>query len=107
MKHEKTLIRENGLKVRITVELRIDWQETYWSTIVETCQPKKRTWINTHDSDLYSFRRLATRQEKNQAILAQHLNHVTLAELEQARLELWQQIKPEPIYVPGQLLKTD
>lgn len=107
MKHEKIIVRENGLKVRITVELTIDWRETYWRTMVETCQPKKRTWINTHDSGDYTFRRLPNQQQKNQAILAAHLEHVTPEELNQAALELWQQLKPDPIYIRSHLQKTD
>lgn len=93
MNHIKTIRREGGSRVRITVSVNIDRNEPEWREQVQTCKKWKRTWVSPINYYSHKYRSL---QLKERAEL-QHqeaLTIVTKEELHQAKLELWQKMKP-------------
>lgn len=91
MRHERILKRDDGSKVKITVDLGIDSSNCWWSVRVETCDKGKRKWINTYDGNDYRYRKLdlAARQEYR---LQKQLEKVTLEEIRDTKFALVQQI---------------
>jgi hypothetical protein len=94
MRHEKVFKRDDGSKVRLTVELNVDFgsSKPRWYLRCDTCNKGKRTWLSTVEDD-YFFRKLS-HDGKRQHITKVALLHVSENELTQTMEELWQQLKP-------------
>lgn len=95
MKHEKIIKRDDGSRVRITVELVVEWcrNEARWSFVVHSCDKGKRKWKTPVNHDDYSWRKLGMEERREE----DHRRSLQLAspqEVEEAMLELWQKIKP-------------
>jgi hypothetical protein len=93
MIHEKIFVRESGAKVKITVWLTVDYRDTTWRVDVETCQPKKRTWVNVYSTDDYSFRKLSP-EDRRKFIEEKQMAVITTEELQEVKTELWMNLKP-------------
>lgn len=94
MKHEKIIKREDGTQVKIDVSAYVArLNDLVYKTMIFTKQPKKRTWIHVQIKEDWNYRSLSTeqRQEKNEL---HKLNFVTAEELNQAKIELWEKLKP-------------
>ena len=96
MKHEKIIRRDDGSKVRIIVELRVElFRDSHsWEFSVDLCQKGKRTWLSSCDIDVYQSRRM----EAGQFAIAKQkaaLKYVSEQEVELAMLELWEKIRPK------------
>lgn len=50
MRHEKTLKRPNGSRVKITVHLSVEFTTFYWTSIIEICEAGKRKFIQSQDA---------------------------------------------------------
>lgn len=87
MRHERILKRDDGSKVKITVSLGIDSSDCHWSVRVETCQPGKRTWIDTHDGDDWQYRKLDLDGRQSYKLQKQ-LEKVTIQEIHDTKVEL-------------------
>lgn len=95
MKHEKIIKRDDGSRVRITVELAVEWNrdESRWSFVVHSCDKGKRTWRTPVNHDDFSWRKLGT-EERREEDQRRSLTLASREEVEQVMLELWQKIKP-------------
>ncbi len=96
MSVEKIIKREGGGKVKITVSIytnRIFGKFAY-ETDVQICEKGKRSWFGVYSTDTYVFRRMST-EDKVIFIKMEQLKHVTEDEIYQAKLELWNSIKPQ------------
>lgn len=91
MRHEITLKRESGEKVKIDVTLGIDHREFYWEIDVSICAPRKRTFIYLVDTDSFEYRRLNVK-ERDSFRMKEFLKHVTKEEIQIACLELKEKI---------------
>lgn len=87
MRHERILKRDDGNKVKITASLRIDHRDTTWLIDVETCEPRKRTWVDVVDHDSYEYRRL-NMKDREEYEYQQQLLHVTKQEIHDTKVEL-------------------
>lgn len=87
MKHERTIKRDDGNKVKITASLRIDHRDTTWIIDVEVCEPGKRTWIDVVDHDSYTYRRMNMKDREAYEYQRQLL-HVTAQEIHDTKAEL-------------------
>lgn len=96
MRHEKVIKREDGTRVKITVELIsyrfVDKALTY-DVNVTYCEKGKKTWQPVYDTDSFNYRKLSI-EERREFIDAQKLLAATPAEILSAKLELWEKIKP-------------
>jgi hypothetical protein len=92
-KLEKTLKREDGTRVRIIVRFYSDWDRSRYEVDVMHCEKGKRTWFGCHDVDSYTHRRLSMEDRRKSVEIAQ-LDYVTEQERLDAKLELWQLMKP-------------
>jgi hypothetical protein len=97
MMHEKILKRDDGSRVKIKVSLNnyLSRGNLQYSTMVFSCEKGKRTWRSTFNSDDYTYRKLSMDGRREFEYKSQ-FNIVTEIELQQARLELWEKLKPTP-----------
>lgn len=94
---EKILKRGDGSRIKIIVELSVDYpcrNGANFNVTVFACLPKKRTWLPSTDLNDYFYRAMS-RHEKKEARMNDLLHIVTYDEINQAQLELWNSIKPE------------
>lgn len=95
MRHEKIIKRADGSRVKLIVSIKDDGYSNNFAykVIAHTCEPKKRTWVMTYSSDNFSFRRL-TMDERDEYVKNSILSVASKEEILEAKLELWQLIKP-------------
>lgn len=91
---EKTLKRENGERIKIICNFRGDYRRSRYEVQVLHCDKGKRTWKGCCDTEHHMFRRLSI-EERSQAVEKSYLNYVTEQEILDAKLELWELMKPE------------
>ncbi len=95
MLHEKILKRDDGSRVKILVDFCVvNFSDTGFKFFsdVRTCAKGKRTF-NVLNFDDYEYRAL-TIKERQEFYVQRQLEHVTKEELLQAKLELWEKMKP-------------
>lgn len=98
MKHDKTFIRNDGSKVNIEASVSIrsfGGEKPEWSVRVTTCAKGKRTWFGVYSTDDHSFRKLS-QNERIEFVKEAQLKHVTEAEIQEVKMELWLLLKPQP-----------
>jgi hypothetical protein len=94
MRHEKIVKREDGVELKITASLFVDFSGIKYCIENVTIRHKgKRKWDNAISKDDYSYRRIPF-AERPDYELNQYLKFVTMQELNDAKNELWQLIKP-------------
>lgn len=97
MRHEKTFKRDNGDNVKIDVSVYLDNYSTnnavYRITVAQKMKGKRK-WLYVHSSDDYDWRKLDMkgRSEYEMNIYLQYVSH---EEIQQAKLELWELMKPK------------
>jgi hypothetical protein len=95
MRHEKILKRQDGSRVRILVEFRVEWSASkpVWDFVVYACEKGKRTWTAPCNDNDYWFRGLSM---EDQAKLKREksLMLASVEEVESAMLELWETLRP-------------
>jgi hypothetical protein len=94
VKYEKVIKRQNGKRVRIIVSAHFAQNLVEYRVMVHICEPKKRTWVSTFNSMDYSYRSLSIHDRK-QCEYKALLNHASESELHDAKLELWEAMKPK------------
>lgn len=95
MKHETVLKRDDGSKAVIYTAIRAisHSDDVVFNQEVWTAEKGKRKLKPSFSTDDYTWRRLS-REEKAIFEMNSMLEHVTKIELHQAKLELWEKIKP-------------
>lgn len=91
--HEKIFKRQDGLKVKVMVTLRLDRGGIDWSVDAATCRPPKRTWTNVVDTNDYSYRKLSM-EERRQFERVKVFEQCTDEEIREVKTELWMSLKP-------------
>ncbi len=98
MTHKKTIKRDNGLQYQICVNVYLD---SYGNKGVEYridiyCRKKgKRNWLNVEKGiDSYKYRGLSM-EERSEYDIKNNLRYLTQDEIHEAKLELWNKLKPE------------
>jgi hypothetical protein len=99
---ETIIKRENGNKVAINVELHIDGYHRNppeYLVTISTCAKGKRTWINQDCSNDYEYRYNLKfgSPERKEYEHKFYLQFATEEEIYQAKLNLWESIKPTKI----------
>ena len=61
-----------------------------------TCQKRKSTWVEACDTECYTYRGLGWK-EREVVKMRDYLNVVTEAEIQDAKICLWEKLKPEKI----------
>jgi hypothetical protein len=95
MKHEKIIRRDDGSRVKIEVQLLLDFYSdaAEWRFATYKCEKGKRTWEPAADPFAYELRGLA---DKGKKARERHLKLqlATEEEVEAVMLELLAEIKP-------------
>jgi len=96
MYHEKIIKREDGTHYQIRVDVYIENYNSdgakYRVSLYKRL-PKKRSWYSVNNTDDYTWRKL-NHVEREAYEKKLQLEHVTPEEIMQAKLELWEKIKP-------------
>lgn len=96
MRYEKVIKREDKSQVKIVITLAFERlrQDYEYRVDVEYKLPRKRTWVG-FDTDDYTWRSLGWQSEERKVYeLAWQLKYVTEEEIQKAKLECWERIKP-------------
>lgn len=94
MIHEKIIKRSDGTRIQIEVKLNYQFGRDieYWVRVFK-CDAGKRTWRNVINTDLYEYRKLSMEERRIYEVKKQ-LEFVSVEEIKEAKLELWQKLKP-------------
>ena len=98
MKAEKIFKREDGNQVKVTAHIFIEHYSNstpMWSVSVETREKGKKNWLGVHSENDYTWRRLST-EDRRAYVKDEQLKHVTEAEIQEVKMELWLLLKPQP-----------
>lgn len=96
MRYEKIIKRDDKSRVEIDVEF---YQSTYtgnppsYKISIYICEPGKRKFHGIYRSDDWEYRKLSV-PDREKWVLQQQLKYVTTEEILQAKLELWEKLKP-------------
>ena len=96
MNHEKILVREDKTKISLMVRMCIHSlrDEVYWDVQVGIMPPNKRKFnYGVVDADDYQYHALSL-DDRKKFYDKETLKIVTKEEILQAKLELWENIKP-------------
>jgi hypothetical protein len=97
MEHEKIITREDGSKVKIGVSLFLpSTREHEYRVNIALCGKGKRTWVYKDCTDDYDYR-YKLKFASPERIDYEHKFHLQFAtedEIHQAKLELWEKMKP-------------
>lgn len=93
MKSELILKRPDKSQVKITADFWADRRGFGWGIHVQTKGPGKRKWCDFTDTNDYSYRKLSM-TERSEFVKASQLEVVTEEEILQAKMKLWESIKP-------------
>ncbi len=91
MEHYKILRRDNGSRVKITIQFSSHPFFGY-TTTVHSCSKGKRTWINVVDTNYYIYRDLDMEGRRKYEVKKQNA-YVTKQEILETKLELWEEMK--------------
>ena len=93
MKHEKIIKRPDGSSVKINLSLWIDFRDTVYNIDLSYLPAGKRKWLSVGDDGDYSWRKL-NHTERKEYRMNEYLQHVSAEEILQAKIELWEKLKP-------------
>lgn len=96
MRHEKVITRPDGRKIKIAVTFWFDSVKgACYDLFIMVCEPRKRTFLCVVDTDSHSFKSVPFGgKEREKYKLEKYLQFVTLIEIQTAKEELWQLLKP-------------
>ena len=89
MEHTKRFIRSDGTKIETRICGKTSWK---WDVLV--CAPKSIAWVNP----AYREGRAWSKKPKIQRAKEEKrskLEHVTIEEVHETKMELWRKLKPE------------
>jgi len=90
---ETVIRREDGSRVKIKAYFHAEYRDIEYRCDVYTCEPKKRTWKNVYDSNCYKYRCLSM-EDRKKYVAEKELEVVSPEELHQAKINLWESLKP-------------
>lgn len=95
MTAQRIFTRTDGSRVRITSRLYVSsiGGEARFDITVETCAPKKKSWVGVYSMDDYNWRRLDT-QGRAEYIREKQLEVCTTGEMLLVKLDVWEKLKP-------------
>lgn len=96
MVHENIIKRSDGSRINIRIDLYVSWgyqQEVRWDLTIQYCSPRKRKFKTVDVSNDYQYRRLNI-EDRKAFEFAKYLEYVTAEEILEAKLELWNKLKP-------------
>lgn len=95
MTHEKVIDKGSLGLVKIIVWIFQDNMRAphKYSVEVQKKSPYKRKWQNVIDTDNYLYRRIPFK-DRDYFEYSEMLKYVTEEEIKQAKLELWEKLKP-------------
>jgi len=93
--HEKIIKRADGSRVKITVQFGVGFfdEGAKYSVFIEKCEKGKRTWQDCLDRDSNTYRKL-NQADRIERIKKANLELVSPEEIFEAKMELWQKLKP-------------
>jgi hypothetical protein len=98
MSHEEILTRADGSKVKIRISLGMERHRdnAEWNVSVSICPPRKRTWVEAVNTDSNAYRSIPfASKERDDYRMGIYLQHCTKEEIHNAKMNLWNKIKPE------------
>lgn len=96
MRHDKIIRREDGSRVRISVDVRMDFGDSHYSFNASKCEKGKRTFISPHSDNDYIWRALNT-ADRREYQNTKYYSICTPLEVYYAYLELWDKAKPKEL----------
>lgn len=93
MKHEKIIRREDKSRIKIKVSFFSDFRGNSYLCSVLTCPKGKRKFVNAVVTDDWNRRKLSM-NEREVYDHRQQLKYVSEQEILEAKLELWEKLKP-------------
>lgn len=95
MTHSKIFTRPDGTKIKVKVWLYIEnfVDNFMYNLSVTICPPGKRKFVNAVDTDSHTFRMLGM-NDRAANIAAQQSAILTAAEILEAKMGLWEKLKP-------------
>lgn len=95
MRHEKIIRRGDGSRVKIEISTYIDYSRrpVYRIDSVTMCEKGKRTWTGHCFKNDFRYRSLK-HEDRIKYATEKFLEIVTEDEMWQAKLELWEKLKP-------------
>lgn len=94
MIYDKIIKRDDGKRVKISINISLGLSEISYRSSVRLCGKGKRTWTDVTDSNCYSYRALSM-DDRAKKDLENQLTVISESELLEAKLEAWQQLKPK------------
>lgn len=94
MRHEKIIKRPDGRRIQISVTVYLDsLKGSCYDLFIMVCEPRKRKFECIVNTDDYKFRGLSM-EDRKAYTLNEYLKYATLVEIQTAKEELWQLLKP-------------
>lgn len=94
MRHEKIIKRLDGSRVMLAVEFNADYRGVIWRVDVRKAAPGKRKFFDVVDTNDFDYRRQSFPEGREVWAKNKMLEHVTLKEIKDAKLELYELLKP-------------
>ena len=93
MNHDKIFKRKDGSQVKISVWLYVHENKSNWGYLIFLREANSDRWLDPF-SDRDYLTRIMTPKFKDGLKMDTFDNYVSADEIRQAKLELWQKIKP-------------
>jgi hypothetical protein len=93
MNHEQVIKRDDGARVKITVNFWINATRAEYDVYVYTCGKGKRTYRHCFDMDRWKYRALSM-EDRRTYTQNEYLKFVSQEEINTAKLALWQLLNP-------------
>lgn len=91
---EKIYRRDNGLRIKVIVNVSLYRGEMHYRVDVYTAQPKKRTYLNVQNTDDYSYRSLSM-DDRRTSTFQKQLETITQYEYNECLKLAWDELKPK------------
>lgn len=96
MTHELILKRPDGSKVKIIVRFyELSRNDYRYMVDVLSCEKGKRTFVSVVNTDDYEYRAQSFPEGREEWAMRKYMEVATKEEILQAKLELWNKLKPE------------
>lgn len=96
MKHEKIIKRDNGDRIQLIINFDYNYfrEKTSYRVSLMLIQKGKRKAVNPIDTDSHEYRSKSFPDGRNTYELEQIMKYVTPQEIYQAKIEVWEKLKP-------------
>ncbi len=94
MNHTKLILTKDGNRVNILVTFWLNNNKPIYNISISVCKKGKRKFIYPNHSHDYEYRRLCN-FERNEYLLKKYLEVITIEDINEAKLELYNLLKPQ------------